>query len=85
MHDESGRCMGTLSAGATQATLEASPGIQTWSSPRGKVATRMMDRSAVVKFGAQWSRNWPSTYPLDIKAVKKASITNIDGTEFAAS
>jgi len=63
-----GKCIGKLMPGASQATLEASPGIQTWSNPRGKVATRMFDPDAVRKFGVQWSRNWAMDYPLDNKA-----------------
>jgi hypothetical protein len=64
-------CIGKLMPSASQATLEASPGIQSWSSPRGKVATKMFDPDAVTKFNAQWSRNWAETYPLDTKATAK--------------
>ncbi len=70
------RSLGTLSGGASQATLEASPGIQSWSNPRGKVSTHMFDPDAVAKFSRQWSRNWAETYPLD----RKASVVNLDGT-----
>ncbi len=72
-----GKCIGRLMPGASQATLEASPGIQSWSNPRGKVSTRMFDPDAVTKFSRQWSRNWAETYPLD----RKASVVNLDGTD----
>lgn len=62
------RIVGTLMPPASQATLEASPGIQRWSNPRGKVATRMFDPDAVRKFAIQWSRNWAMDYPLDNRA-----------------
>lgn len=63
-----GKCIGRLMPPASQATLEASPGIQQWSNPRGKVATRMFDPDAVRKFAIQWSRNWAMDYPLDNRA-----------------
>ena len=65
MHDEQGNCLGRLMPTVSQATLEASPGIQTWSNPRGKVATKMFSPDGVEIFARQWSRNWAESYPFD--------------------
>jgi hypothetical protein len=58
-------CIGRLMPEASQATLEASPGIQAWSHPRGKVATRLFDKGAsILQFSKYWERHWQRTYPL---------------------
>ena len=44
-----GKPAGILKAPASQLTLESSPGIQGWSHPRGKVATKMFEPNAVIK------------------------------------
>ena len=49
----------------TQATIEASPGIQAWSSPRGKVATKLFDGGAtILSFSDYCKRHLLPTYPL---------------------
>jgi hypothetical protein len=68
MTNEQGQHIGRLMPQADQATLEASPGIQNWSHPRGKVATRLWDDTSVERFAQHWSRNWAGTYPYDSKA-----------------
>lgn len=62
---KTGRQIGVLMPIASQATLEASPGIQGWSHPRGKVVTKSFDASSVASFAAHWERKWRHTYPLD--------------------
>jgi hypothetical protein len=59
-----GKPAGWLMPGASQATLESSPGIQGWSHPRGKVATRLWEGNAVAIFASHWERKWKTTYPL---------------------
>lgn len=61
---KTGRPLGVLMPIASQATLEASPGIQGWSHPRGKVATELMETDAVAIFADHWERKWQTTYPL---------------------
>ena len=58
------RCIGVMKAPASQATLEASPGIQGWSHPRGKVSVRLDDPGSVANFAEHWERHWRRTYPL---------------------
>ena len=54
---------GYLMPEASQATLEASPGIQSWSSPRGKVCTEQYDDCSVARFAEHWERRYRRTYP----------------------
>ena len=59
------RQAGWLMPRIDQATVEASPGIQSWSHPRGKVSTELYDENSVARFAAHWERKWRTTYPLD--------------------
>lgn len=69
VYDEDGNCIGRLYDGATEETLEASPGIQQWSHPRGKVATKLADGGAsIANFSAYWERHYGRTYPFHSKA-----------------
>jgi hypothetical protein len=57
-------CIGRLMPEASQATLEASPGIQPWSHPRGKVSVELDNPNSVADFASHWERHWRRTYPL---------------------
>lgn len=65
---DGGRCIGRLMPPVNQATIEASPGIQSWSSPRGKTCSELYDPQSVASFAAHWERKWRKTYPLDFEA-----------------
>ncbi len=54
---------GYLMPQASEKTLEASPGIQGWSHPRGKVSTEMYDPTSVARFAEHWERRYRRTYP----------------------
>jgi hypothetical protein len=59
-----GQCFGTLMPMASQATLEASPGIQGWSHPRGKVSTSLYDGGAtILSFSDHCKKHLIPTYP----------------------
>lgn len=59
-----GKPAGWLMPQASQATLEASAGIQQWSHPRGKVATKLWDGGAsILDFSAYWEKHYQKTYP----------------------
>ena len=55
--------VGILLPTVSARTLEASPGIQAWSNPRGKVASVQYDRGSVASFAAHWERKWRKSYP----------------------
>lgn len=76
-----GACIGRLMPEVSQATLEASPGIQNWSHPRGKVSTKLFDPSSPERFAKQWSRNWSGSYPYD-RSVAGNVVNITDGTEY---
>ena len=57
---------GRLMPRIDQATAEASPAIQSWSHPRGKVSTELFDESSVARFAKHWEKKWRTTYPLDV-------------------
>ncbi len=59
-----GKAYGVLRPTVSQKTLEASPGIQSWSHPRGKVAVKLWDDTSVARFADHWERKWRTTYPL---------------------
>lgn len=54
---------GYLMPEISESTIEASPGIQSWSSPRGKFCPQMFDESSVARFAEHWERRYRRTYP----------------------
>lgn len=61
------RCVGRLMPPISQATAEASPGIQSWSHPRAKGGpdVKLADGGAsILNFSAYWERHWQRSYPL---------------------
>lgn len=55
---------GYLMPQASQRTLEASPGIQSWSHPRGKTSTELYDGGAtILSFSDYCKRHLIPTYP----------------------
>ena len=61
------RCVGRLMPPISQATAEASPGIQSWSHPRAKggPAVKLLDGGAsLLNFSVYWERHWQRSYPL---------------------
>ncbi len=59
-----GKTIGILLPVISRRTLEASPGIQAWSNPRGKVASVQYDPASVASFAEHWERKWRKSYPL---------------------
>ena len=60
-----GKPAGWLMPPVSEMTLEASPGIQGWSHPRGKVSTKLQDGGAsILKFSDHCKRHVLPTYPL---------------------
>ncbi len=60
-----GQRIGSIMPPIDQGTIEASPGIQNWSHPRGKVSTKMFDGGAsVAQFSVYWERHYARTYPM---------------------
>ncbi len=55
--------VGRLMPPMSEATAKASPGIQTWSSPRGKVCSIMFTPNSVASFAEHWERKNRKTYP----------------------
>jgi hypothetical protein len=64
-----GKPAGWLMPEASETTLEASPGIQGWSHPRGKVSTEMFDSTSVARFADHWERRYRRSYPYASKEV----------------
>lgn len=63
-----GKTIGLLMPVVSQATLEASPGIQSWSNPRGKVSTKLYDGGAtILSFSDHCKRHLLPTYPFSTR------------------
>ena len=64
LFDSDGRTLGVLMPRIDLATLQASPGIQSHSTPGGSPDVKLFAPTSVADFAAHWEKTYQRTYPL---------------------